>query len=97
VTSICSSYTELRVIPNTRTDFIPVESAISPQLLSNSSSNGSLVGCVIDRAGVGGVSITSSSGGVNLKGASTVSTEVVKIGGVGPLGIDGGVVIESTL
>jgi hypothetical protein len=56
-----------------------------------------LVGGGVGRAGVGGVAIASSSRGVDLKAASTVSTEVVHVGGVGPLGVDGGIVVESAL
>ncbi len=44
-----------------------------------------------------GVAVASASGGVNLEAATAVSTEVVEVGGVSPVGVDGGVVVESAL
>jgi hypothetical protein len=46
---------------------------------------------------VNGVAVASASSRVNLEAARAVSTEVVHVGGVLPVGVDGGVVVESAL
>ena len=56
-----------------------------------------LVGGVVGGAGVDAVAPGLRVGGVNLKAAAAIGTEVVVVGGVGPLGVDGGVVVERTL
>ena len=57
----------------------------------------SLVGGSVGRGGVLGVAVASASSRVDLETARAVSTEVVKISGISPVGIDGSVVVEGTL
>ncbi len=43
------------------------------------------------------VAITSASGRINLETTAAVSAEVVHVGSVMPVGVDSGIVVESTL
>ena len=56
-----------------------------------------LVGGGVGGAGVHGVAESLRVGGVNLEATAAVGTEVVEVGGVSPVGVDGGIVVESTL
>jgi hypothetical protein len=58
---------------------------------------GDLVAGVVGRLGVDGVAPALGRGGITLHRTAAISAEVVHVGGVGPLGIDGGVVVESAL
>ena len=56
-----------------------------------------LVAGVVGRLGVDGVAPGLGRGGISLHSTAAISAEVVHVGGVGPLGVDGSIVVESAL
>ena len=71
--------------------------ASSTAELNHPNTKNRLIGGVVGGRGVDSVAVTSASSRVNLEAAAAVSTEVVHVGGVLPVSVDGGVVVESTL
>ena len=55
------------------------------------------VGGVVGRVGVDGVAPRLAARAVTLSSATAIGTDVIEVGGVCPLGVDGGVVVEGAL